>query len=85
MPEVGPEQRADEPVRLDAQGRLQRYEKAFAALDAPFAFIDLDAMWANAAQLLSSRVTSRSGWRRSPCGAGLYSAKSSIRTFGSTG
>lgn len=53
MPEVGPEQRADEPVRLDAQGRLQRYEKAFAALDAPFAFIDLDAMWANAAQLLS--------------------------------
>ncbi|KZS60812.1 amino acid deaminase/aldolase [Mycobacterium ostraviense] len=53
MPEVGREQRADEPVRLDAHGRLQRYEKAFAALDAPFAFVDLDAMWANAGQLLS--------------------------------
>ncbi|MGV7852711.1 amino acid deaminase/aldolase, partial [Mycobacterium kansasii] len=53
MPEVGREQRADEPVRLDPHGRLQRYEQAFAALDAPFAFIDLDAMWANAGQLLS--------------------------------
>ncbi|KZS63580.1 amino acid deaminase/aldolase [Mycobacterium pseudokansasii] len=53
MPEVGREQRADEPVRLDLHGRLQRYEQAFAALDAPFAFVDLDAMWANAGQLLS--------------------------------
>ncbi|ORB47460.1 amino acid deaminase/aldolase [Mycobacterium persicum] len=53
MPEVGREQRADEPVRLDAHGRLHRYEKAFAALDAPLAFVDLDAMWANAGQLLS--------------------------------
>ena len=34
------------------QGRLQRYEQAFAGLDAPFAFIDLDAMWGNAGQLL---------------------------------
>ncbi|ETW21712.1 alanine racemase [Mycobacterium gastri 'Wayne'] len=50
---MGREQRADEPLRLDAHGRLRRYEKAFAALDAPFAFVDLDAMWANAGQLLS--------------------------------
>ncbi|OBK48656.1 alanine racemase [Mycobacterium gordonae] len=40
-------------VRLDTQGRLQRYEEAFADLDAPFAFLDLDAMWSNAAQLLA--------------------------------
>lgn len=53
MPEVGREQGADESVRLDPHGRLQRYEQAFAALDPPFAFVDLDAMWANAAQLLS--------------------------------
>lgn len=39
-------------TRLDAQGRLQRYEQAFADVDAPFAFLDLDAMWGNAAQLL---------------------------------
>lgn len=39
-------------TRLDAPGRLQRYEQAFAGLDAPFAFVDLDAMWDNAGQLL---------------------------------
>lgn len=39
-------------TRLDAAGRLQRYEQAFAGLDAPFAFVDLDAMWDNAGQLL---------------------------------
>lgn len=39
-------------VRLDLQGRLQRYEQAFADLDAPFAFLDLDALWSNATQLL---------------------------------
>ncbi|OBK10406.1 amino acid deaminase/aldolase [Mycobacterium asiaticum] len=41
-----------ERVRLDPQGRLQRYERAFADLDAPFAFLDLDAMWTNATQML---------------------------------
>ncbi|QLL05104.1 amino acid deaminase/aldolase [Mycobacterium vicinigordonae] len=43
----------DSPVPLDLQGRLQRYEQAFAELDAPFAFVDLDAMWHNAGQMLS--------------------------------
>ncbi|REZ97660.1 amino acid deaminase/aldolase, partial [Mycobacterium tuberculosis] len=47
------EQRSDGPMRLDAQGRLQRYEEAFADYDAPFAFVDLDAMWGNADQLLA--------------------------------
>ncbi|MGH2936667.1 MAG: amino acid deaminase/aldolase [Solirubrobacterales bacterium] len=30
----------------------QRYESIFAEIEAPFAFVDLDAMWANADQLL---------------------------------
>src|SRR4051794_25363495 len=30
----------------------ERYEAAFAERDAPFAFVDLDAMWANAADML---------------------------------
>jgi len=29
-----------------------RYEEIFAEVEAPFAFVDLDAMWANAAQML---------------------------------
>jgi D-serine deaminase-like pyridoxal phosphate-dependent protein len=33
--------------------RLARYETAFAGLDAPFAFVDLDAMWSNSAGLLA--------------------------------
>lgn len=36
---------------LDPQHRLQRYQTAFADHDAPFAFVDLDALWHNAAQL----------------------------------
>jgi D-serine deaminase-like pyridoxal phosphate-dependent protein len=31
---------------------LERYESAFAGLDAPFAFVDLDALWSNAAEML---------------------------------
>lgn len=50
---AGREQRSDGQVRLDAQGRLQRYQEAFADLDAPFAFIDLDALWSNAGQMLA--------------------------------
>lgn len=38
---------------LDRHSRLQRYEQAFADLDAPFAFVDLDPMWVNAAQMLA--------------------------------
>jgi D-serine deaminase-like pyridoxal phosphate-dependent protein len=30
----------------------ERYERAFAEIEAPFAFVDLDAMWANAASML---------------------------------
>lgn len=41
-----------EPVGLDAHSRLRRYEEAFADHDAPFAFVDLDAMWVNAEQML---------------------------------
>ncbi|MET0601151.1 MAG: amino acid deaminase/aldolase [Baekduia sp.] len=33
--------------------RLERYETAFADLDAPFAFVDLDAMWSNSAGMLA--------------------------------
>jgi D-serine deaminase-like pyridoxal phosphate-dependent protein len=32
--------------------RLERYETAFAGIDAPFAFVDLDAMWSNSADML---------------------------------
>ena len=30
----------------------ERYEQIFAEVEAPFAFVDLDAMWANAAAML---------------------------------
>jgi D-serine deaminase-like pyridoxal phosphate-dependent protein len=30
----------------------ERYERIFAEVEAPFAFVDLDAMWANAAEML---------------------------------
>jgi D-serine deaminase-like pyridoxal phosphate-dependent protein len=36
---------------LAPAARLARYESAFAELDAPFAFVDLDAMWANSADM----------------------------------
>jgi D-serine deaminase-like pyridoxal phosphate-dependent protein len=32
--------------------RLERYEAAFAGIDAPFAFVDLDALWSNSADML---------------------------------
>jgi len=37
---------------LPPQQSHQRYERIFAEIEAPFAFVDLDAMWANADQLL---------------------------------
>jgi D-serine deaminase-like pyridoxal phosphate-dependent protein len=37
---------------LTAAERVQRYASAFAGLDAPFAFVDLDAMWSNSADML---------------------------------
>ena len=41
------------PGGLEASARLRRYQEAFAGHDAPFAFVDLDAMWANAGQMLA--------------------------------
>ena len=32
--------------------QYQRYERIFASTEAPFAFVDLDAFWANGADLL---------------------------------
>jgi D-serine deaminase-like pyridoxal phosphate-dependent protein len=37
--------------RVRASG-YEGYEETFAAVEAPFAFVDLDAMWANAAEML---------------------------------
>ena len=37
---------------LDHASRLRRYNAAFADLDAPFALVDLDAMWSNSAEML---------------------------------
>jgi D-serine deaminase-like pyridoxal phosphate-dependent protein len=37
---------------LGAEARLRRYGSAFADLDAPFAFVDLDAMWTNSSNML---------------------------------
>jgi D-serine deaminase-like pyridoxal phosphate-dependent protein len=34
------------------RGDYERYERAFAGVDAPFAFVDVDAMWQNAADML---------------------------------
>jgi D-serine deaminase-like pyridoxal phosphate-dependent protein len=38
---------------LDPESRLRRYGTACAGLDAPFAFVDLDAMWENSAGMLA--------------------------------
>jgi D-serine deaminase-like pyridoxal phosphate-dependent protein len=37
---------------LSSAARLARYESAFVSIDAPFAFVDLDAMWVNSADML---------------------------------
>ena len=37
---------------LGAEARLRRYGVAFADLDPPFAFVDLDALWANSSNML---------------------------------
>jgi D-serine deaminase-like pyridoxal phosphate-dependent protein len=39
-------------VSAPPQQSHQRYERIFAEVEAPFAFVDLDAMWANAAGML---------------------------------
>jgi D-serine deaminase-like pyridoxal phosphate-dependent protein len=40
------------PADLSPGGRLARYEAALGELDPPFALVDLDAMWANSANML---------------------------------
>src|SRR5271154_1180639 len=51
---------------FEATERRRRYDAAFAELDAPFAFVDLDAMWDNAANMVGQiagkpiRVASKS-------------------------
>jgi D-serine deaminase-like pyridoxal phosphate-dependent protein len=42
----------DAPAGLSPSARLARYEAATADLDPPFAFVDLDAMWANSREML---------------------------------
>ena len=42
----------DPAAGLSREARLRRTSAAFADLDAPFAFVDLDAMWANSADML---------------------------------
>ncbi|BBY54891.1 amino acid deaminase/aldolase [Mycolicibacillus koreensis] len=41
------------PSGLTPDARLRRYHSAFAGFDVPFAFVDLDALWANADRLLT--------------------------------
>ena len=49
----------------------ERYEAIFAEVEAPFAFVDLDAMWSNADEMLGrAGGRSRSGSRASRCAAG---------------
>ena len=38
---------------LGADARLRRYAAAFDGVDGPFAFVDLDAMWANSSNMLA--------------------------------
>ena len=38
---------------MDPDAALARYETAFEGRDAPFAFVDLDAMWSNADEMLA--------------------------------
>src|ERR687891_224134 len=38
--------------RTAAAGTYEGYEAVFASIEPPFAFVDLDAMWANAADML---------------------------------
>jgi D-serine deaminase-like pyridoxal phosphate-dependent protein len=41
------------PSKASSPGETyRRYEAAFASIDPPFAFVDLDAMWSNAADML---------------------------------
>src|SRR4051794_8269752 len=45
--------RAADNRHMDPDAALARYETAFQGRDAPFAFVDLDAMWSNADEMLA--------------------------------
>ena len=47
---------------MDPATSHARYETAFEGRDAPFAFVDLDAMWSNADEMLA-RAGGMSGRR----------------------
>ena len=40
-------------VQRRASATYEELERIFAGVDAPFAFVDLDAMWSNAAEMLA--------------------------------
>ena len=47
----------------------EELESIFAGVDAPFALVDLDAMWSNAREMLARARARRSAWRASRCAA----------------
>jgi D-serine deaminase-like pyridoxal phosphate-dependent protein len=47
-----PDATGDDATGLTPEARLRRYEAAFAGIDPPFAFVDLDAMWSNSDDML---------------------------------
>jgi D-serine deaminase-like pyridoxal phosphate-dependent protein len=65
-----------------ADSAYERLERATADLRAPFALVDIDALWANAdMDLQRPPPASRSGWRASRCAA----ARCSIACWRVTG
>lgn len=62
---------SDRAARLGPEQRLARYRSAFKDLDPPFAFVDLDAMWSNSADML-----------RRACGKPIRIASKSLRCRG---
>ena len=60
----------------------ERYRRALDGLDAPFAFVDLDAFRANAADLERRAAGGRSDSPRSPCACARCSSRSSRATAG---
>ena len=64
----------------------ERYERIFAEVEAPFAFVDLDAMWANAdGDAGAGRRASRSGSPASRSAAGRCWSGSCAATSASRG
>src|SRR5438093_12223243 len=54
-PDAAPQAQIDTPTPLPVPSpkeAYERYEAVFAGIQAPFAFLDLDAVWSNAADML---------------------------------